>query len=99
MLLHYVTGAIPTVLHLMPTYYMLLMYCYYSSCPDAPATCDWNNFNSAEPNAHILYGALVGGPGVNDEYADDRNDYVHNEVACDYNACFQGSLAALSELS
>lgn len=68
-----------------------------SSCPDAPATCDWNTFNSPEPNFHVLYGALVGGPDApDDQYNDDRTNYVENEVAMDYNAGFQGLLAGLS---
>jgi len=41
----------------------------------------------------VLYGALVGGPDENDVYVDDREDYVSNEVACDYNAGFQGAVA------
>lgn len=32
-------------------------------------------------------------------YVDERMDYIHNEVACDYNAAFSGALAALVELS
>ncbi|ONI85024.1 endoglucanase [Saccharothrix sp. ALI-22-I] len=45
---------------------------------------------------HILYGALVGGPGTNnDAYKDDRTDFVANEVALDYNAAFTGALARL----
>jgi hypothetical protein len=35
----------------------------------------------------------VGGPGQNDQYTDDRNNYINNEVACDYNAGFQGAVA------
>ena len=51
---------------------------------------------STLPNIfQILYGALVGGPNQNDQYTDDRNDYIANEVACDYNAGWQGTLAAL----
>lgn len=46
---------------------------------------------------HGLWGALVGGPGVNDDYEDDRSDFQKNEVACDYNACFQGVLARMVE--
>nr|AXQ39836.1 beta-1,4-endoglucanase [Loboptera decipiens] len=69
-----------------------------SSCPDAPATCDWNTYNGGQANAHVLYGALVGGPDSSDNYQDIRQDYVHNEVACDYNAGFQSALAALNEL-
>jgi endoglucanase len=44
---------------------------------------------------HVLYGALVGGPDASDGYADDRTNYVTNEVACDYNAGFTGALARL----
>ncbi|XP_076439115.1 endoglucanase E-4-like, partial [Babylonia areolata] len=69
-----------------------------SSCPSAPATCDWSNFNSPDPNPQVLYGALVGGPDVNGDYVDDRTDYVMNEVACDYNAGFQTVLAGLVSL-
>lgn len=44
------------------------------------------------PNPN-LYGALVGGPNGQDQYTDDRKDYVSNEVACDYNAGFQSAVA------
>ncbi len=44
---------------------------------------------------HILYGALVGGPGKDDKYVDSRQDYVMNEVATDYNAAFTGVLARM----
>jgi hypothetical protein len=66
-----------------------------SSCPDRPGSCD-NGLNNPGPNPQTLYGALVGGPGINDDYEDDRNDYVKNEVATDYNAGFQGALAGLT---
>ena len=48
---------------------------------------------SEAPNVHVLYGALVGGPGKTDDYTDKRQDYTHNEVACDYNAGFQTAVA------
>ncbi|MDF9878643.1 glycoside hydrolase family 9 protein [Cellulosimicrobium cellulans] len=51
-----------------------------------------------EPAAtrHVLYGALVGGPGAPDDtYTDSRSDYVANEVATDYNAGFTSALAFL----
>lgn len=53
--------------------------------------------NIAEPaeTQHILFGALVGGPDSGDNYSDDRNNYINNEVACDYNAGFTGALAKL----
>lgn len=69
-----------------------------SSCPNAPGVCDWNNYNSAQPNPHVLYGALVGGPDKNGVYEDRRNDYIKNEVACDYNAGFQSVVAGLRDL-
>ncbi|XP_070569388.1 endoglucanase E-4-like [Ptychodera flava] len=50
---------------------------------------------SPDANPHKLIGALVGGPNIDDEYDDNRQDYVSNEVACDYNAAFQTSVAAL----
>ena len=41
---------------------------------------------------------MVGGPkAADDVWVDDRTDYVTNEVALDYNAGFQGALAALNE--
>jgi len=68
---------------------------FFSSCPPAPAVCDWDTFDSPDPNYHVLTGALVGGPDKHDKYVDDRSDYVHNEVADDYNAGFQSAVAAL----
>ncbi|MFZ5542059.1 MAG: glycoside hydrolase family 9 protein [Pseudomonadota bacterium] len=47
---------------------------------------------------HVLYGALVGGPGADDSYSDDIGNYVTNEVATDYNASVTGVLAKLNEL-
>ncbi|OXA51379.1 endoglucanase E-4 [Folsomia candida] len=70
-----------------------------SSCPNRPSPCDYNNgMNNPGPNYQTLWGALVGGPGPNDDYVDDRGDYIKNEVATDYNAAFQGALAALQVL-
>ena len=69
-----------------------------SSCPNRPAPCGWSDYNSRNPNPQPLYGALVGGPDSNDNYADVRSDYVKNEVACDYNAGFQSAVAALRQL-
>ncbi|XP_070574565.1 uncharacterized protein [Ptychodera flava] len=69
-----------------------------STCPDPPQTCSWANFRTTEENAHVLEGALVGGPFINDTYLDERPDYYHNEVACDYNAPFQSAVAGLKHL-
>jgi hypothetical protein len=60
--------------------------------------CDFSALQNPGPNPHILTGALVGGPDANDAYNDKRDDFVHNEVAMDYNAGFQSALAALSHL-
>jgi len=70
-----------------------------SSCRDPPAPCDWSDFTLPTPNPQTLFGALVGGPDRDDGYTDDREDYVSNEVTCDYNCGFQGTVAGLKELS
>ncbi|CAL8072396.1 unnamed protein product [Orchesella dallaii] len=69
-----------------------------ASCPNRPASCDWSDFSKPDPNPQVLNGALVGGPNRQDQYNDDREDYVANEVTLDYNAGFQGALAALNIL-
>ena len=58
-----------------------------------PAPCGWRQFNAPGPNPQVLYGALAGGPDVNDFYEDKRNDYIKNEVAVDYNSGFQSAVA------
>ncbi|XP_046563044.1 endoglucanase 4-like isoform X1 [Haliotis rubra] len=70
-----------------------------SSCPMLPAPCEWESQTQKGPNPHTLYGAMVGGPGRDDSYKDDRKDYVKNEVACDYNAGMHASTAALEHLA
>ena len=68
-----------------------------SSCPDSPDVCDDSNQYMEGPNTHTLYGALVGGPDSidSDDITDERTDYVTMEVALDYNAGFQSTLAGL----
>ncbi|EGD45884.1 glycoside hydrolase family 9 [Ruminiclostridium papyrosolvens DSM 2782] len=44
---------------------------------------------------HTIYGALVGGPDNADGYTDEINNFVNNEIACDYNAGFTGALAKM----
>ncbi|KAK3104722.1 hypothetical protein FSP39_008611 [Pinctada imbricata] len=66
-----------------------------ASCPSMPAPCGWAFQQSKAPNPHVLYGALVGGPDGSDSYTDDRNNYISNEVACDYNAGFQSAVAGI----
>ena len=50
------------------------------------------------PHAHVLIGALVGGPKNGGYYADTTDDYQCNEVAIDYNATLVASSAALYSL-
>ena len=66
-----------------------------SSCnPLVTADCASMGSDTSRPNAFTLFGALVGGPDSQDNYNDSRNDYIANEVAIDYNAGFQGAIAA-----
>ncbi|XP_052239386.1 endoglucanase A-like isoform X2 [Dreissena polymorpha] len=67
-----------------------------SSCLKSSQSCDPN---SSGDNPNLLKGGLVGGPDQGDNYQDSRGDYVKNEVACDYNAGFQGALAGLSHFA
>lgn len=59
-----------------------------------------NNISEPPMNRNVLFGALVGGPTAADDfaYADDRNDYVANEVALDYNSGFTGAVARLVQV-
>ncbi|MEM6613236.1 MAG: glycoside hydrolase family 9 protein [Cyanobacteria bacterium P01_C01_bin.72] len=56
----------------------------------------WLN-NMSEPAAtnNLLMGALVGGPDQQDNWLDDRSDWVKNEVGVGYNAGFTGALARM----
>lgn len=54
-----------------------------------------NSFYDPEQSRHILYGALVGGPTQGGEYVDDRNNYINNEVATDYNAAYTALLCRM----
>ncbi|HEY8464447.1 MAG TPA: glycoside hydrolase family 9 protein [Bacillota bacterium] len=56
------------------------------------------NETKKDPERHILYGALVGGPKENDSYSDVIEDYVYTEVGLDYNAGLVGALAGMTEL-
>jgi chitodextrinase len=56
----------------------------------------WDSMTVPEKTRHVLYGAMVGGPSSpNDEYRDNRNDFVMNEVATDYNAGLTSALVRL----
>ena len=44
---------------------------------------------------HILWGALAGGPDINDAHMDETREYTENEVTIDYNACLPAAAAGL----
>ncbi|KAG5018074.1 hypothetical protein GLYMA_06G008200v4 [Glycine max] len=50
-------------------------------------------FNSSNPNPNVLVGAIVGGPGEDDVYEDDRADFRKSEPTTYINAPFVGILA------
>ena len=70
-----------------------------SSCYYKPSSCTWENCECPGPNPQILFGAMVGGPDLNDNYEDKRGDFIKNEVACNYNAEFQSAVSALAHLA
>lgn len=63
----------------------------------------WNDLGQASGGAegwqteyaHILYGALVGGPDKDGKYINDVSQYQYSEVAIDYNAGYTACLCAL----
>lgn len=66
--------------------------------PHHAAASGLSDANDKAAHLHTLYGALVGGPGPNDEHIDETSDYKYNEVALDYNAGFAGACAGLNAL-
>uniref|UniRef100_A0A803Q9N5 Endoglucanase n=1 Tax=Cannabis sativa TaxID=3483 RepID=A0A803Q9N5_CANSA len=50
-------------------------------------------FNSSDANPNVLVGAIVGGPGKDDVYEDDRADFRKSEPTTYINAPFVGALA------
>jgi endoglucanase len=56
------------------------------------------NETKKDPERHVLYGALVGGPKDDDTYSDVVDDYVYTEVGLDYNAGLVGALAGMTAL-
>ncbi len=59
-------------------------HCSPTQSMDDPAT-----------QVHTLWGALVGGPDLDDFHSDITKDYIYNEVTDDYNAGLCGDLAGL----
>lgn len=75
---------------------------YGENSPQNPhhrtAHASWKNaLDTPVTNRHVLYGALVGGPNEDGSYEDDRQNYINNEVACDYNAGFTALLCKMAD--
>lgn len=61
----------------------------------------WSGTNcncGSSPQPHVLYGALVGGPGNNDDYSDSCSDYTRNEVTTGAFVSFPSFFLASSPL-
>ncbi len=71
--------------------------CYPQTPHDREAHGSWtDSITDPTYERHILYGAIVGGPGAADDaFTDNRQDYQTNEPADDYNAALTGALARL----
>ena len=54
-----------------------------------------NSVRKPQQTRNLLIGALVGGPDGEENWEDDRNDWVRNEVGISYNAGLTGALAKM----
>ena len=57
-----------------------------------------NSVKNPQQTRNLLMGALVGGPDGEENWQDDRNDWVLNEVGVTYNAGLTGALAKMYDL-
>ena len=55
----------------------------------------WNDSKEPAQNRNLIIGALVGGPDEHDRWEDNRDDYIRNEVALNYNSGLVGALARM----
>ncbi|XP_057445233.1 endoglucanase 5 [Lotus japonicus] len=55
-------------------------------------------YRRGEPNPNILYGGLVGGPGRNDDFSDERSNYEQTEPTTSGSAPLIGIFAKLQSL-
>ncbi|KAL1921499.1 uncharacterized protein VTP21DRAFT_11215 [Calcarisporiella thermophila] len=56
---------------------------------------DITNLMNPPNTAHVLYGAVVGGPEKDDSFTDDRRRWGETEVSLDYNAPYQSNIARM----
>ncbi|MGL5865777.1 MAG: glycoside hydrolase family 9 protein [Dermatophilaceae bacterium] len=62
--------------------------------PHHRAASGVTDINATTPNKHVLVGALIGGPGRDDQFSDKRTDYRQMEPAISSNAKLVGVAAA-----
>lgn len=55
----------------------------------------WTDLGVGKEYAHVLYGALEGGPNQDGSFTDKVNAYQNTEVAIDYNAGYTAALCAM----
>ena len=68
-----------------------------SSCPIGK-DCGWGVFGDKyTANEFVLDGAIVGGPGLDGFYEDNRADYTRNEPSLVANALFQATVSAIRQ--
>ena len=85
-------------LNQLPAVYLVGSHPNSPQNPHSALAAGGTNINkirtSPQNEAHVLYGALVGGPLESDKFWDYRDDYIETEVALDYNAMIP-TLAAM----
>ncbi|MBN2444542.1 MAG: glycoside hydrolase family 9 protein [Spirochaetales bacterium] len=62
---------------------------------DAAHGSDTGFLDDPPEHKHLLYGALVGGPGEDDQHNDATEDFIQNEVSIDFNAACVGAMAGM----
>ena len=68
-----------------------------SSCP-IEGNCGWGVFGDKyTANEFVLEGAIVGGPGTDGFYEDNRADYTRNEPSLVGNALFQATVSGIRQ--
>ena len=55
----------------------------------------WGGLGDTKEYAHVLYGALEGGPNVDGSFKDNVGAYENTEVAIDYNAGYTACLCSM----
>ncbi len=71
-----------------------------ASCDPNPSVyCDWQNYNTPDPNPTRLVGAVVQGPYDDDRWNDRRNDWERNGITLVNNAVFTVTALKMGTIS